>query len=73
MRKTMPQNNLWLSCDHTFHTVANIGLCREDGAWTKQYKGLFCILNSNGEVMSWKATKSHLTVFKNRFNHCMKG
>lgn len=55
----MPQDNLWLSCDHTFHTVANIGLCREeDGAWTKQYKGLFCILNSNGEVMSWKATKS---------------
>ena len=41
MRKTtMPRDSLWLSCDHTFHTVANRGLFREeDGMWTKQYEG----------------------------------
>lgn len=56
---TMAQDNCWLSCDHTFHTVANIGLFREeDGVWSKQYEGLFCVLSSNGEVLSWKATKS---------------
>lgn len=71
----MPQDNLWLSCDHTFHTVANIGLCREeDGAWTKQYKGLFCILNSKAKLCRGKLLSLfHLTVFKNRFNHFMKG
>lgn len=56
---TMPPDKCWLSCDHTFHTVANIGLFREeDGVWSKQYEGLFCVLNSDGEVLSWKATKS---------------
>ena len=36
-----------------------IGLFREeDGLWTKQYEGLFCVLNSNGDVLSWKVTKS---------------
>ena len=54
----MSQDNCWLSCDHTFHAVANIGLFREDGVWSKQYEGLFCVLNSDGEVMTWKATKS---------------
>ena len=58
-KTTIPDDNLWLSCDHTFNTIANVGLFREeDGLWTKQYKGLFCILNCNGEVLSWKATKT---------------
>ena len=58
-KTTIPGNSLWLSCDHTFHTIANVGLFREeDSIWTKEYKGLFCILNCNGEVLSWKATKT---------------
>lgn len=49
---------LWLSCDHTFHAAANIGLFREvDGKWIEQYNGLFCVLNSVGEILTWKLTK----------------
>ena len=55
---SLPSQNLWLSCDHTFHSAANIGLFREvDGEWIKQYSGLFCVLNSLGEVLTWKLTK----------------
>ena len=49
---------LWLSCDHTFKSAANIGVVRNvDNKWIKQYKGLFCVLNSYGEVLTWKLTK----------------
>jgi hypothetical protein len=55
---TLPAGKLWLSCDHTFHSVANIGMVRSaDNRWIKQYKGLFCVLNGLGEVMTWKLTK----------------
>jgi hypothetical protein len=48
----------WLSLDHTFKSVSNIGLVRlADKKWIKQYSGLFCILNADGEVLSWKLTK----------------
>lgn len=34
--RSIPHDNLWQSCDHTFHTIANVGLFREeDGYWTK--------------------------------------
>ena len=77
-QRTIKDNELWLSCDHTFRTIANVGLFRqEDGVWTKQYKGLFCILNSDGEVLSWKATKTlsfdsvcgQLSTLKERLAH----
>jgi hypothetical protein len=56
---TIPSQSGWLSCDHTFHSAANIGLFRDaDGHWVEQYEGLFCILNSDGEVLTWKLTKS---------------
>ena len=49
----------WMSCDHTFKSVANIGLLRNfDNKWIKQYNGLFCTLNEFGEVMTWKLTKT---------------
>ena len=49
----------WLSLDHTFRSVANIGLFRmADKLWIKQYSSLFCVLNANGEVLSWKMTKT---------------
>lgn len=48
----------WLSCDHTFKSVRNIGFIRSvDDKWINQYKGLFCVLNSEGQVLSWKITK----------------
>jgi hypothetical protein len=55
---TVPSDGLWLSCDHTFKSVANIGTVRSaDGRWVEQYSGLFCVLNSEGQVLTWKLTK----------------
>ena len=49
----------WLSCDHTFKSVCNVGTVRQaDNKWIKQYAGLFCVLNADGQVLSWKMTKS---------------
>ena len=49
----------WLSCDHTFKSVCNIGTVRlSDKHWVKQYAGLFCIMNADGQVLSWKLTKT---------------
>ena len=49
----------WLSLDHTFKSVSNIGLVRPaDKQWVKQYSGLFCVLNADGEVLCWKMTKT---------------
>ena len=49
----------WLSCDHTFKSVCNIGSVRQaDRHWIKQYTGLFCVLNADGQVLTWKMTKS---------------
>ena len=43
----------WLSCDHTFKSVRNIGFVRSvDDKWIKQYKGLFCVLNGEGQVLT---------------------
>ncbi len=58
MRETSADSmNLWLSCDHTFRTVGNVGIFRQDGIWCKQYEGIFFVMNSGGEVVTWKATK----------------
>ena len=49
----------WLSCDHTFKSIANVGIVRNaDHHWIKQYSGLFCVLNGEGEIVSWKLTKT---------------
>ena len=48
---------MWLSCDHTFKTAANVGYKREsDGKWITQYKAVFCILNEQGQVLQWQFT-----------------
>ena len=45
--------------DHTFKPVRNIGTIREaDGSWIKQYKGLFCVLNNIGQVVTWIMTRN---------------
>ena len=55
---SLPPPSPWLSCDHTFRSVRNIGIVRHaDDSWIKQYKGLFCVLNSVGQVVTWKMTK----------------
>ena len=47
---TVKTDQCWLSCDHTFHSVANIGMVRHvDNHWIKQYKGLFCVLDGLGK------------------------
>ena len=52
-------DQVWLSCDHTFSSVSNVGSVRpNDGKWVKQYNGLFCVLNPEGQVLTWKLTKS---------------
>lgn len=44
---------------------ANIGFHRtEDNKWIQQYTALFCVLNSEGQVMTWKFTESV------KFNQC---
>ena len=49
----------WISCDHTFKNVANIGYKRSsDGKWIRLYNSVFCILNENGNVIQWQFTKS---------------
>ena len=49
----------WLSCDHTFKSVGNVGTVRAaDNHWIKQYSGLFCVMNADGQVLSWKLTKT---------------
>ena len=30
----------------------------DDGKWIKQYNGLFCVLNPEGELLTWKLTRS---------------
>ena len=56
---SVPPEGLWLSCDHTFGSVANFCVFREgDGNWVEQYSGLFCILNANREILTWKLTKN---------------
>ena len=56
---TLSIDRPWLSLDHIFKSVSNIGLVRlVDNQWIKQYSGLFCILNAEGEVLSWKMTKT---------------
>ena len=57
-RTVLSTDACWLSCDHTFKSVSNIGSVRSaDNKWIQQYTGLFCILNADGKVLTWKMTK----------------
>ena len=56
---TLSMGSAWASLDHTFRYVSNIGLVRlADNHWVKQYSGLLCVLNRDGEVLTWKLSKS---------------
>ena len=49
--------NNWITCDHTFKSVCNIGYTRsKDGKWINQYNSVFCVLNEKGEVLNWQFT-----------------
>lgn len=53
---TLSMCSAWASLDHTFRCVSNIGLIRlADNHW---YSGLLCVLNGDGEVLTWKLTRS---------------
>lgn len=47
-----------LSCDHTFKTSKHIGITREDGKFVHQFENVFLGVNENGEVVTWRFTKS---------------
>ena len=52
------EQNYWLSCDHTFKSVRNIGIMRQgDSKWVNQFKGMFCVINAAGQIVTWKMTK----------------
>ena len=52
----------WISCDHTFKSVSNIGYLRKsDKKWVKLFQSLFCVLNEKGTVIQWKFTKTEGT------------
>ena len=49
----------WISCDHTYKSVANIGYQRaSDGKWIQLYTALFVIVNERRQPLQWKFTKT---------------
>jgi len=46
----------WVSCDHTFKVVANVGLWK-DNKWITQYDTLFVVCNEDGVVVTWQLCK----------------
>ena len=48
------EQKYWLSCDHTFKSVRNIGIMRRgDNKWINQFKGMFCVINAAGQIVTW--------------------
>ncbi len=48
----------WISCDHTYKSVSNIGYHRQsDGKWITLYKGFFIIGNESGHLQRQNHTK----------------
>ena len=42
---------------NVMHITGNIGLSRQyDHRWITKYSALFCVLNGNGQVMTWRLT-----------------
>lgn len=55
---SLSPEDTWLSCDHTFKPVCDIGsVTAGDIKWVEQYTGLFCITNADGKVLAWKMMK----------------
>ena len=49
----------WISCDHTYKSVSNIGYHRQsDGKWITLYKGFFIVGNEKGQPVQWRFTKT---------------
>ena len=48
----------WISIDHTFKVMSNIGYFRSDKKWITQYNSLFIVLNELGQVLTWQFTKT---------------
>mgnify|MGYP002803930454 CR=1 FL=1 len=49
----------WISCDHTYKSVTNIGYHRpSDGKWINKHKTIFIIMNEKGQPIQWKFTKT---------------
>ncbi|KXJ14702.1 hypothetical protein AC249_AIPGENE5021 [Exaiptasia diaphana] len=52
----------WISADHTFKSVMNIGYSDAiDKKWQKLYNSIFIIMNEKGEVLKWRFTKTTQT------------
>ena len=49
----------WISSDHTYKSVSNIGYYRQsDGKWITLYKGFFIVGNEKGQPVQWGFTKT---------------
>ena len=47
----------WLHVHTDMFITGNIGLSRQyDHRWITQYSALFCVLNGNGQVVTWRLT-----------------
>ena len=47
----------WMSANHTFKVVSNIGCMLPDGSWSTQFDSLYIVLNETGQVLTYKLTK----------------
>ena len=49
------RTSVWIFCDHTFKSAANIGFVREsDGKWIKLLKSVFIVIGEGGHILHWK-------------------
>ena len=55
---TASRTSVWIFCDHTFKSAANIGFVREsDGKWIKLFKCVFIVIGEGGHILHWKFTR----------------
>ena len=47
-----------LACDHAFRTSKHVGITRDDDKFVGQFQNVFLSVNENGEVLTWKFTKT---------------
>ena len=46
----------YISLDHTFKVASNLGYLRPDGNCISQYRSVFFVLSSIGQVVVWQFT-----------------
>lgn len=52
------RTSVWIFCDHTCKSAANIGFVREsDGKWIKLFKCVFIVIGEGGHILQWKITR----------------